>query len=144
MIARVFFLGIAILGMGCGSEPEPDSDTSSGGACGAVTEHVMEVAGLVEDSAGNVVIAANVRLEDRGWEPGTVLGEGITDSGGSFSLTELNVTGVEDCWGVLLDYVLVAESNGKTGEKQINHQLFNAVVDGSMNADLSSFPIVID
>ena len=59
-------------------------------------------------------------------------------------MSSLAITSVEDCWGTLLDYVLVAESGELYGEKQVNQQLFNAIDDGSMSADASMFPIVVE
>ena len=114
-----------------------------GGACGEVTTHVLAVKGLVEDNDGISVEGASVILEDRGWNPGDVLGSGTTDENGVFQLDNLTVTGVEDCWGTMLDYVLVAEKGEARAEKEINTQLYNAVIDDSGMADVSAFPIVL-
>ena len=144
MIGQSVGIGIIVFLMGCGTDSEAPEDTSGDGACGAVSEHTMVVTGRVQGTDGEFLGAADIRLEDRGWEPGTVLGETTTDGDGSFELPDLEITGVEGCWGILLDYVLVAELEGLTGEKEINHQLFNAIEDGSLAVDVSAFPIMIE
>ena len=120
---------------GCGS-PEPVDDTGSlGGACGAVTSWDLAVIATVEEG-GVPVSDALVTLEDRGWEPITILGEAVSAVDGSFHLEAEGVTAVEGCWGSLLDYVVVAEHGDRRGERRVNQALYRAIEDGTLEADL--------
>ncbi|MFT7520111.1 MAG: hypothetical protein ACI9MC_002255 [Kiritimatiellia bacterium] len=124
--------------VGCVSE---DTDEQPSGACGEVTEHVVAVRAKVLDSEASPVIGALVEVQDRGWDPGTVLGSGLTNASGEVHLVDLNVTSVEDCWGTLLDYYVVATLDDRTAEKQVNSALFSAIDGGTLEADLRSTPI---
>ncbi len=140
-----FFVGGILVAVGCtGDDPQPTDDTDDGGACGEISRHAVSVVGLVQTEDGAPAVASNVRLEDRGWEPGTVLGDSLAGDDGSFRLENAEITNVENCWGTLLDYVLVAESGELYGEKEINQQLYNAILDGESTADVSAIPIVVD
>jgi hypothetical protein len=136
-------LVVALLAMGCHGGPADDTTDTRFGACGEITTWDVTVIGKVEDAAGNVAGAA-VSLEDRGWEPITILGEATTTTNGSFTLEAQNVTAVEGCWGTLLDYVLVATEGSRSGERGINHPLYGAISDGSMEADITGNPLVIE
>ncbi len=120
--------------------PEPDTD----GQCGEVSEHTVQVVGVVHDGSGDGAADAAVRLEDRGWNPGTTLGAGTTNAGGEFELDGLAITSVEDCWGTLLDYVIVAERGGQRVERGINSQLRASIFDATLDVDLTSLPLVLE
>jgi len=113
------------------------------GACGEISTWDVTVLGRVEDASG-AVGGADVWLEDRGWEPVTVLGQTTTSANGGFTLEADDVTAVEGCWGTLLDYVLVATEGSRSGERGINHPLYGAIDDGSFEADISGNPLIIE
>lgn len=126
-----------------GADPE-DSDTDgSNGQCGDVTTWDVTIAGAVEDASG-AVDGATVTLEDRGWNAGETLGTATTASDGTFELAATGVTSVEGCWGTVLDYVVVATEGGRIGEDEVNSALHDAIDSGSLHADISEFPIVIE
>lgn len=128
----------------CGSsDPTDTDDTDDPGACGAVSTEIMAVRGIVETDGGIGIEGVTVILEDRGWNPGTTLGTVTTDEEGMFFLENLTITDVENCWGSMLDYVLVASLDAQTAEKEINTQLYNAIIDSSLEADVSAFPLVL-
>ncbi len=146
---RVWWLGFAA----CGgqdvmtSDPLPPPDTD--GACGDVTTHDVTLLGAVvlDDLPFE---GATIWVEDRGWEPGTILAEGVTGADGTVTFALDDLVSVEDCWGVLLDYVAVASAvspaDGSTlsGETDLNSHLFSAIDSGSLVADFSPFPIELE
>lgn len=136
----------AILGIiGCAkSSDDTSEDDDTNGACGAVSEHDVDVLGVVHDLEAEPVEGVNVQLEDRGWSPGTILGTAVTSVSGQFEISGATITDVEDCWGTLLDYVLVASDGSRTGEKAINTQLFNTIADGESVANVEAIPIVLE
>lgn len=141
---RTVILGWILVTLGCGEKDQSATDdTDEGGACGSVSTHVLSVAGVVQFMDGTAASGVNVRLDDRGWNPGSVLAEGVSLEG-EFNLDSAEITSVEECWGTLLDYVLVASLEGYQGEKEINTQLFNAIRDGESTADVSAIPIVLE
>ena len=145
MLKRLLIFCVILGHWACADkDPDDTDDTDDGGACGDVTTHSLAVTGRVELSSGDPADTVDVWLEDRGWNPGTTLGQGTTDSSGAFTLENLTITGVEDCWATLLDYVIVSESEGLRGEKEINHQLYNAIEAGEEVADVSALPIVLE
>ncbi len=117
---------------------EPD------GACGEVTVWAVTLGGTVLGRDGNPAVGAEVWVEDRGWEPGTILGQATTDAYGAFEVSLAEVTSVEDCWATLLDYVLVGTLPGQRGEKDINIELFNAIDGETFEADLGAFPLRLE
>ena len=139
----IIYLAI-LAGVACGSsDPTDTADTDDQGACGEVSTQTMIVRGLVENSQGVGLEGISVILEDRGWNPGTTLGTATTDAQGAFVLENLTITDVENCWGSLLDYVLVATQADNAAEKEINTQLYNSIIDGSLDADVSAIPLVL-
>ena len=133
---------VALL-VGCGGEePEPkDSEAtdSQDGACGEVTTHDVVIRAKVSKPGG--AEGVRVYLDDRAWEL-AVLGEGVTDAAGEVEFTAAGVTSVAGCWGTLLDYWIVAEDGaGVTVEDDMNTDLFNAIDDGSLVADVSGRPL---
>jgi hypothetical protein len=112
------------------------------GECGAVTEHDLTMTGAVVLASGGPADGADVWIEDRGWAPQVeVLGQAVTDAQGNFTLPITGLTSVEDCWGTLLDYVVIAELGIQRGEREVNTPLYNAILDGTLAADISASPI---
>lgn len=134
---------------GSGTSPEstPTTDTDPSGACGSPVNYDVVVLGLVETPTGAPADATTLALEDRGWQPGRVLGTATTDAYGAFTLQATAVTSLEDCWGTVLNYVLTAERAGpvgaQTAELGVNTPLYNAIQDGSLEADLGGLPITL-
>jgi hypothetical protein len=118
--------------------------TEPSGACGDPIQYNLTVIGTVTSGPGQYAPGAHVVLEDRGWEPGTILGEGVTDNKGVFTLDVVGLTSLENCWGTVLDYVLEADKGVFYGERDINSNLFNAIEDGSLVADMSAFPLEME
>ncbi|HHO51971.1 MAG TPA: hypothetical protein ENK18_14085 [Deltaproteobacteria bacterium] len=114
-------------------------------ACGETSYHDLVVLGLVEDSAGQPAVGARVWLEDRGLSPTVqTMGEATVDPYGQFEMSVIQLASVEDCWGILLDYVLVGELANERGEEGINATLHNAILDGSGIADRGSIPLQLE
>lgn len=137
------FAILALAACKAASDDTADTDTDAD-ACGDVTTWDLVVVGAVADGSGTAVGGATVVLEDRGWEPVTELGSATTDGSGAFSLDADGVTSVDDCWGTLLDYVIVATDGSRTGEREVNASLHGAIADGTLEADISASPIVIE
>ncbi len=89
---------------------------------------------------GQPAAGVRVYLEERLWEPG-ILGEGSTDRDGTVSFEASPVTGIPNCWATAVDYWLVAEDGGDVVEDDMNSELYDAVDDGSMVADVSNRPL---
>jgi hypothetical protein len=126
--------------VGCGAEVDDTEPVD--GACGEVTEHRLNLLAKVVDGGGLPVAGATVRLEERLWDPRTV-GSATTDGTGEASLSNLAITGVEDCWGTALDYVLVAEMGAQSDEENVNSRLFGAVSVGDATVDRRDRPLVL-
>ena len=118
-----------------------DTDDDDHGACGDVSTWDVFIRARVVQNNANVA-GAEVWLEDRGWEPGTILGDGVTGANGRAEFEAKDITSVEDCWGTLLDYYLVAEKGDATGEKAVNTYLHSAI-DSGQQADITAFPVEI-
>ena len=136
-----WMLALGACGAPQGEDPIPEEEK---GACGDRTTHDVTVLGRVVDVDGQGIESATVDLEDRGWNDGEVLGTATTAADGSFTMSATDVTSIEGCWGTMLDYVLVAEQDGRSGEKGINSQLRSAISDESFEADVSSFPVTLE
>ena len=130
---------------GCTPGSGDTADSGSGGACGDVTTYDMSVTAKVVDAKGKPAADVAVELDDRGWDPGTVLGSGTTGSDGKVTLNPVTITSVDKCWATILDYVVAADGGdaGK-GEVQINSPLFNGIEDGTLKVDVSSIPIKLE
>lgn len=89
---------------------------------------------------GQPAAGVRVYLEERLWEPG-ILGEGSTDRDGTVSFDATSVTGIPNCWATAVDYWLVAEDSGDVVEDDMNSELYDAVDDGSMVADVTNRPL---
>ena len=133
---RMLPLTLAIA-VACGSGGvDSGTGTDDDGACGDVTTHTVTVRGDVQDASGAAVQDAEVRLEERNWEPG-ILAEGTTDDTGRYELTA-EITSVEDCWATALDYWVVVTDGELTVEDDLNQPLFNAIDDGSLDVDVAT------
>ena len=143
---RVFLL-IPLVSLGCSpnEEPEPVEEDTQIGECGQPIYGIeMTVTGLVEDASGSPVAGAQVILEERNWEPGTIHGTTTTNANGAFTMSATELVDIPDCWATALDYVVVVELDGLMGEAIANQKLFNAIVDETYVADFSPVPIVIE
>lgn len=114
------------------------------GLCGDVSTWDLSIRGRVIDWWDQPYEGAQVYLEDRGWVPGTVMANATVDAQGLFLLEVTDLTSVEDCWGTLLDYVVVATADDLTVEEGINSQLYGAILDGSLTVDLTSFALELE
>lgn len=138
------WLAILILLTACKqTEPVPVEEDTQIGACGEPEEGFdVTVTGLVLDHNGDPAALADVTLEERNWNTNTTVhGTTATDEAGAFSIDATNLVSVPGCWGTVVDYWVVAELDGGWGEAQANQRLFNAIDDGSLTADFTSFPI---
>ncbi len=68
-------------------------------------------------------------------------GTATTEVDGTFVLEATELVDVPGCWGTLVDYWVTAELDVQFGEVQANHKLYNALNDGSFDADFSTFPV---
>ncbi len=135
---------LAILLLAC-SDGEVDSTDAPVGACGTPSQHSLSVRVAVQSEDGDLLEDIEVVLEDRAWNPGP-LGSAITNVEGEGEIDASGVTDLPGCWGTMLDYVLVAtDPRGEyaTGEKDVNSSLFNAISDGSLEADVRGFPLLL-
>ena len=114
------------------------------GICGDVTYVDLTVFGAVEYPDGSAARNVEVDLEDRGWIAGTLMGSTTTDSDGLFEMTVLQLASVEDCWGTVLNYVLVAETDDAFAERPANSVLYNSILDESLTADFRDVPLVLE
>jgi hypothetical protein len=139
-------VGLALVA--CGGK---DADSGAGGptdgppsACGEVSEgYDVELTGLVL-LQGVPVEGASVALVERNWTPGTTYGSASSGGDGRFVLQATNLVSVEGCWGTALDYKLRGEHAGFVREQDVNSSLLAAIVDGSLDADLSGVPLELD
>jgi len=118
-----------------------DMEEPPDGACGDVTHVDMRLLGVVNNEQGNPAPFAEVSLEDRGWEPGTLLGFAYADLKGRFDLPITQLADVEGCWETILNYTVVAELGPQSGEFKVNSRLQAAITNGSLVADISDVPI---
>lgn len=139
-MTTVFKAAPMLLWVGCSGDSELESD--QGGACGAVTHHELTVLARVVDAEEMPVVGAEVVLEDR-LDPAGPLGVATTDTDGEAALDDLNITSIEGCWGVALDYVLVASHEGREAEVRVNPSLFTAIDQGESVVDRRNRPIVL-
>ena len=129
----------------CASDDSEQEETGTSTGCGDPVPHDVSVLFSVTDGQGNGVANLDVALVDRSWEPG-VLGSGSTDGQGTGSLLAQSVTDLPNCWGTVLNYVVEVTdptSYYAASEKAVNSYLYSAIEDGSFEADLTDFPIVV-
>lgn len=130
-----------MLGLGCsaGKEEEQKESENTSEGCGDPETYDIDIRAKVTRN-GQPAGGVRVYLEERLWEPG-ILGEGTTDRDGSVSFTASPVTGIPNCWATAVDYWLVAEDGADVVEDDMNSELYDAVDDGSMLADVSDRPL---
>lgn len=137
------FLVISLLAACKPEEAEPEPTDTDPSACG--DEHVealVTITGKV--TADDAPVAgAEVVIEERNYDPG-VLGETVTAADGTFVLEARDVVWVEDCWGTLFDWYVVANEGGRTGEKGVNSRMHGAITDGSFAFDMTAAPVKIE
>jgi len=142
----VRWLIMGTLVVGCSQDVEDTElvdDGENSGACGETTRWDIKVVGAVSRQ-GQPVEGASVELEDRGYNTGDILGSGLTDAEGVFEFDATEVVSVEDCWGTLLNYYVVAEFEAFSGEKKANTYLHTAIYNESYEADMRGFPVEIE
>ena len=133
----------------CGDEPadEKDEDTGDppGIQCGDATTWDVTIRARVEDADGLGLEGVTVGLDDRGYTYG-VLGTGDSVATGDVQFVATGVTDLPGCWGIVLDYWLVAydEAGELVVEDDMNTELYDAIADGSLLADVSGFPLVVE
>ncbi|MEE2751144.1 MAG: hypothetical protein VX519_06925 [Myxococcota bacterium] len=145
MLPAMRFAFLVLILSACGRSGAEDSGEREG-ACGEPSEVDLTLKVAVHDSDGIGLQDINVDLEDRGWT-NSALGGGVTDEDGEVEFVASGVTDLPNCWGTLLDYVVVAtDSQGqwRTGEKSANSYLYTAIDDASMEADMRAFPVVME
>ena len=118
------------LGSGCAGGDSEAPDTQDG-ACGAPSLHAVEVQGtVVETGTSSGYDGVTVTLFDGQWAPPTSLGEATTAADGTFVLQAAGVTDLPGCWGIVLDYTLVAARGMETAERGVNGPLEAAIRTG--------------
>jgi hypothetical protein len=133
----------------CGEEPADEEQEDTGDPpgihCGDATTWDVTVRARVEDAAGQGVEGVTVGLDDRGYTYG-LLGSGETVATGDVQFVATGVTDLPGCWGIVLDYWLVAyDDAGKVAaEDDMNTELYDAIADGTVLADVSAFPLVVE
>ena len=127
-----------------GTELVGTDTTPPQSACGQVSTWDVTLVGVATRPDGGPAGSATIRLEDRGWAPGTIVGEALTNHNGEFQLELAGLTSVEDCWGTILNYVLTGHTISAYGERPLNPPLLNAIEDGSLHADVSGLPLVLE
>jgi len=132
-----------------GTQPTTTSETEEtteppDGQCGDVSYWDLSVEGAIVDDRDRPYPGVEITLEDRGWIPGTIMGTATTDDEGYYRFDVDELTSVEDCWGTLLDYVMVATDGDLVAEQGVNAQLYGAITDGSLEVDLTVFPLILE
>jgi len=118
-----------------------DSDPA-GVECGAPETFDVEITAKVisgKDPAEGIEVA----LDDRGYT-GDILGSGTTGADGKVTFTAVGVTSLAGCWGIVLNYWLVATDpadDTRTDESDMNTELYNAIDGGSLATDVSDRPL---
>jgi len=138
---------LAVIAVGCGGADVDDTSpvtVPQGGACGEVTTWNVQVIGLVHDAVGVPVEGADVVLEELDWTFGDTFGFTTTDVEGRFDFEARDVVSVEDCWGTALDYKLIVVKGTSSMEEGVNSNLFSAIDQGDLVADMSAFPLVLE
>jgi len=134
-----------LLGMACSGQVVDTADDSPG-ACGVPSEHDVTLRVSVQSTDGEALRDIEVVLEDRAWTLSD-LGSASTDESGEAVFGAQGVTDLPNCWGTMLDYVLVATDplgRWAEGEKELNSSLYNAISEGTLEADVRGFPIVLE
>jgi len=126
------------------TDDDPVGQDPPDGMCGDVSEWDLHVRGAVVDDGDDPIAGVDIQLVDYGWVPGTLMATATTDADGHYEFDVTELTSVEDCWGTLLDYVIVATLGDVVVEDGVNSQLYSAIVDGTLEVDLYTFPLVVE
>lgn len=139
-------LVVLLLLTACAPEVEtgeaPEDTGHAGTECGDPEVFDIEIVAKVEAN-GKAAPGIEVALDDRG-QTGEILGTGTTGPNGTTTFSAVGVTSLDGCWGIVLDYWLVAtdpDDASRTVEDDMNTELYNAIEDGSMQADVSDRPL---
>lgn len=129
--------------LACGGAPSETGDSSDGTIeCGASEYYDVSVKAVVQHQTGAPLAGAEVRLEER--DSPRTFGSGTTGADGVVEFTASQVESVPNCWGLVLDYWIVAAVDGAdVAEDDMNTELYNAISDGSYEADVTGFPLVV-
>lgn len=131
--------------LACGGEPTTETGDSDDGStdCGASEYYDVTVIAQVEDAAGVAMEGVEVGIEERNLP--REFGSGVTDAAGRVEFVASQLESVPGCWGLLLNYWIVARCDGADcAEDDMNTELYNAIDDGTLLADVSSFPLVVE
>lgn len=122
------FAGLCLSGCAGGDSDVVDTQD---GACGAPSLHAVSVQGMVVE-AGTTVGYEGVAVElwDGQWDPPSALGGATTGPDGRFSLDAAGVTDLPGCWGIVLDYTLVASLGAASASRDVNGPLEAAIRSG--------------
>ena len=118
------------------------ADTDEPGVqCGDPVVYDIEIVAAAQHGKAPAA-AIEIALDDRGYT-GDILGSGTTSADGKVTFTAVGVTALDGCWGTLLNYVLVGTdpADGTEVEDDMNAELYNAIDDGSLVADVTAFPL---
>lgn len=149
---RTWLTGVALLALpltvACNaddSDENPfgdDTDGPQGSVCGT-PEYGIELfmTGRVTDGNGRGTGGASVKLYDYAEQPPAVLGEGLTDSSGTFGFQATDITSIPDCWLTLLDYQMEATLGTKTESEQVNMDMWNAIQSSESMVDVGDIAI---
>lgn len=94
-------------------------------------------------SGGKPAEGIEVALDDRGYT-GDILGSGLTARNGEVTFTAVGVTSLANCWGTVLNYWVVATDpadTSRTAEDDMNTELHSAIDGGSLETDITDFPL---
>lgn len=128
----------------CQNEETGAVDTDDGAVeCGASEYWDVQVRALVQDATGAPLADLPVTIEERNMPRS--FGSGTTGPDGVVEFTAEQVESVPGCWGLLLDYWIVVDCDGTScAEDDMNTELYNAIEDGSLEADVTGFPLVVE
>lgn len=133
----------AIACAGPADEPTDTGTDDPQGACGDVSAIDVTITGTVRDGDQQWVPGAEVALEERNWEPGTIHGQATTDADGRFTMSAVNLPVVEGCWGVVVQFWLIGTSGDLSGEKPMNSLIIGAYTDETFSVDLGGGPLIL-
>ena len=120
------------------------------GGCAGM-EYTMEYAEeigahdeVVEQDGVTPVAGAELRIiEDAYHFPEKIYGFAITGTDGVGEFDANRIVSVEDCWGVMLNYVLYGQLGERIATDDYNSNLFNAINSETWRTDTTSFPLVL-
>jgi hypothetical protein len=93
---------------------------------------------------GAPAVGADVRLEERFWDPGTVHGAGTTDEQGQYEILATGMPIVEGCWGWATGFYIVGEQDGLYDDWGINSSVTSAWSEGSSLIELDGIVLELE